>query len=188
MCVGPPPSPTNLVARVKSDSPNMLDISWSTPPFIPGAPVNFRITITKLDTSEDFRIALTNQGTFENFRVTLTNFMTSETTSEVVAEEHYVFDAGSGRRAPDTYLIEVEAVNPAGSSLPAELLAILPNTRRGISPAQVYLLINKHTVQGFILRGIRCGSSSPLPPPPPPRLAIQSNLSYLSTLGLGVPV
>ena len=113
MCVGPPPSPTNLVASINSDSLNMLDISWSTPLFIPGAPVNFRITITRL--------------------------FTFETTSEVVEEEHYLFDVGSGFQ---TYLIQVVAVNPAGSSPAAELpVVILPKSQRDISPAQVYQLI-----------------------------------------------
>ena len=44
----------------------------------------------------------------------------------VVLEENYVFDAGSGRCTPDTYLIQVVAVNPAGSSLPAEVSVTLP--------------------------------------------------------------
>ena len=116
--IGTPPSPTNLVASVNSDRPKMLDISWSSPPFIPGAPVKFRINITSI---------------------------TLKITSEVVEEEHYVFDAGSGFQ---TYLIQVEAVNPAGSSPAAELLAILPPTsQRDIPLAQVSLY---YTVEPLI--------------------------------------
>ena len=61
------------------------------------------------------------------------NFSLMISTSEsihavVVLEENYVFDAGNGRPrcTPDTYLIQVVAVNPAGSSFPAEVSVTLP--------------------------------------------------------------
>ena len=97
---GPPPSPTNLVANV---STNTIDISWSLT-FIPAeVPVNFSLMIS-----------------------------TSETIirTVLVLEENYVFDAAAGngrpRCTPNTYLIRVVAVNPAGSSLPAEVSVTLP--------------------------------------------------------------
>ena len=85
-----------MVANV---STNTIDISWSFT-FIPQVPVNFSLTITNLNTSE----------------ITLT----------VVMEEHYVFDAGSSKCVLDTYLIQVVAVNPAGSSLLSEDFANFP--------------------------------------------------------------
>ena len=93
-CTGPPPSPTNLVANV---STNTLDISWSFTS-IPEVPVNFSLTI---NTSESIH-------------------------SEVVMEQHYVFNTGSGRCTPETYQVEVVAMNPAGSSNPAEVSVTLP--------------------------------------------------------------
>ena len=40
-------------------------------------------------------------------------------------EENYIFDTGSRRCTLETYEIEVVAVNPAGSSLPAEVSVTL---------------------------------------------------------------
>ena len=65
-----------------------------------------------------------------NFTLTVTSLNTSEITRVVVIKENYVFNAGSSMRATDTYIIQVVAVNPAGKSLPAEILssfAPLPN-------------------------------------------------------------
>ena len=92
---GPPPSPTQLVANV---STNTIDISWSFSSIPAEVPVNFSLMIS---TPESIRAV-------------------------VVLEENYVFDAGSGRCTPNTYLIRVVAVNPAGSSLPAEVSVTLP--------------------------------------------------------------
>ena len=92
---GPPPSPTQLVANV---STNTIDISWSFTSIPAEVPVNFSLMIS---TPESIRAV-------------------------VVLEENYVFDAGSGRCTPDTCLIRVVAVNPAGSSLPAEMSVTLP--------------------------------------------------------------
>ena len=97
-CSGPPSSPTNLMVNISSAS--LLDISWSASTLIPEVPVNFSLTITNLDTSE--------------------------TTSKVVMEENYVFDTGSRRCTLETFKIEVAAVNPAGSSQPAEVSVTLP--------------------------------------------------------------
>ena len=93
-CTGPPPSPTNLVANV---STNTIDISWSFTSVPAKVPVNFSLMI---NTSESIR-------------------------SEVVMEQYYVFNTGSGRCTPETYQIEVVAMNPAGSSLPAEVSVTL---------------------------------------------------------------
>ena len=95
---GPPYSPTNLMVDISSSS--LLNISWSTSTLVPKVPVNFSLTITNVDTSE--------------------------TTHEVVVEENYLFDTGSRRCTLKTFKIEVAAVNPAGSSLPAEVSVILP--------------------------------------------------------------
>ena len=91
---GPPPSPTNLVANI---STNTIDISWSFTSIPAEVPVNFSLMIS---TPESIRTV-------------------------VVLEDNYVFDAGSGRCTPNTYLIQVVAVNPAGSSLPAEVSVTL---------------------------------------------------------------
>ena len=93
--IGPPPSPTNLITSVSTAGPGTLDISWSFV-FIPEVPVNFSLMIN-----------------------------TSEPIHVVVMEENYVFNTGSERCMPDTYLIQVIAVNPAGSSLPAEMSVTL---------------------------------------------------------------
>ena len=62
-----------------------------------------------------------------NFTLTITNLDTSETTREVVMEENYIiFDTGSRRCALETFKIVVVAVNPAGSSPPAEVSVTLP--------------------------------------------------------------
>ena len=61
-----------------------------------------------------------------SFSLTITNLDTSDTTREVVVEKNYLFDTGSRRCALETYEIEVVAVNPAGSSLPAEMSVNLP--------------------------------------------------------------
>ena len=92
---GLPPSPTNLVANV---STNTIDISWSFTSIPAEVPVNFSLMIS---TPVSIRAV-------------------------VVLEENYVFNAGSGRCTPNTYLIRVVAVNPAGSSLPAKVSVTLP--------------------------------------------------------------
>ena len=61
-----------------------------------------------------------------SFNLTITNLDTSETTREMVMEENYIFDTGSRRCALETFKIVVAAVNPAGSSFPAEVSVILP--------------------------------------------------------------
>ena len=91
---GPPPSPTNLLTNI---STNTIDISWSSMSIPAEVPVNFSLMIR---TPESI-------------------------CTVVVLEDNYVFDAGSGRCTPNTYLIQVVAVNPAGSSLPAEVSVTL---------------------------------------------------------------
>ena len=83
---------------VANVSISTLDISWSFTSIPAEVSVNFSLMIS---TPESIRTV-------------------------VVLEENYVFDAGSGRCTPDTYLIRVVAVNPAGSSHSAEVSVTLP--------------------------------------------------------------
>ena len=60
-----------------------------------------------------------------NFSLTIGTSESTHAVVQVVMEENYVFDAGSDRCTPETYLIQVVAVNPAGSSDPTEVSVTL---------------------------------------------------------------
>ena len=134
---GPPPPPANLSAV--DNGPGLLNISWSLA-FIEGVALEFTLTATKLNASDDSE-ALVVSG---------------------IQDQHYLFDAKDNTPCSE-YHFKVEAKNNAGDGNSTTVVSFLPSLP-DISPVEgsltFYLVKNASEVTMnvvFDVRGLHGG-------------------------------